>query len=135
MLASSKASIDTDAVKRAHDLAGIVEAELGSAPVRSSSYKQWTCPFHAGDNTPSLTVYPDGHYHCFGCGAHGDIITWTMQRQALTFVEACRELGAPFPDRRAKGQPALHASTQRAAQQLVEATPHRDTVTDTRIAA
>jgi DNA polymerase-1 len=30
------------------------------------------CPFHA-DRTPSLQLYSDGHYHCFGCGAHGAI--------------------------------------------------------------
>jgi DNA polymerase I-like protein with 3'-5' exonuclease and polymerase domains len=30
------------------------------------------CPFHA-DRTPSLQLYTDGHYHCFGCGAHGAI--------------------------------------------------------------
>ena len=28
------------------------------------------CPFH-DDRTPSCQLYPDGHYHCFGCGAHG----------------------------------------------------------------
>lgn len=31
------------------------------------------CPFHA-DRTPSLKLYGD-HFHCFGCGAHGDVIT------------------------------------------------------------
>jgi DNA polymerase I-like protein with 3'-5' exonuclease and polymerase domains len=30
------------------------------------------CPYHA-DRTPSLQIYPDGHFHCFGCGAHGSI--------------------------------------------------------------
>jgi DNA polymerase I-like protein with 3'-5' exonuclease and polymerase domains len=30
------------------------------------------CPFH-NDPKPSLHLYPDGHYHCYGCGAHGDI--------------------------------------------------------------
>ena len=32
------------------------------------------CPFHA-DDTPSCHVYHD-HFHCFGCGAHGDVIDW-----------------------------------------------------------
>jgi DNA polymerase I-like protein with 3'-5' exonuclease and polymerase domains len=31
-----------------------------------------SCPFH-NDPNPSLQIYPDGHYHCYGCGAHGDI--------------------------------------------------------------
>jgi DNA polymerase I-like protein with 3'-5' exonuclease and polymerase domains len=30
------------------------------------------CPFH-DERTPSCQLYPDGHYHCFGCGAHGRI--------------------------------------------------------------
>ena len=30
------------------------------------------CPFHA-DRVPSLKLYGD-HFHCFGCGAHGDVI-------------------------------------------------------------
>lgn len=31
------------------------------------------CPLHT-ENTPSFYCYPDGHYQCFGCGAHGDVI-------------------------------------------------------------
>jgi DNA polymerase-1 len=30
------------------------------------------CPFH-DDHTPSLQIYSDGHYHCYACGAHGDV--------------------------------------------------------------
>jgi DNA polymerase I-like protein with 3'-5' exonuclease and polymerase domains len=38
----------------------------------SDSSGKISCPFHHDPN-PSLQLYPDGHYHCFGCGAHGDI--------------------------------------------------------------
>ena len=40
------------------------------------SGRQWTglCPFHA-ETTPSFVVFGD-HYHCFGCGAHGDEAEW-----------------------------------------------------------
>ena len=34
------------------------------------------CPFH-DDSTPSLHVYAD-HWHCYGCGAHGDFVDWLM---------------------------------------------------------
>ena len=44
------------------------------------------CPFH-GEKTPSFTVYID-HYHCFGCGAHGDVFDWLMQMHRMTFAEA-----------------------------------------------
>ena len=39
------------------------------------------CPFH-DDSTPSCHIYPD-HFHCFGCGAHGDAIDWLMMVEGL----------------------------------------------------
>src|ERR1700712_4808636 len=58
------------------------------------SGKQWKgcCPFH-GEKSPSFYVYED-HYHCFGCGAHGDAITFIMQSQGLAFMEAIGQLAA-----------------------------------------
>ena len=50
------------------------------------------CPFH-GEKTPSFYVYAD-HFHCFGCGAHGDAITWTTRTQRMKFAEALGHLGA-----------------------------------------
>jgi DNA polymerase len=44
------------------------------------------CPFH-DDAEPSLHVYDD-HYHCFGCGAHGDQIDWLMRVEGLDYGEA-----------------------------------------------
>ena len=44
------------------------------------------CPFHA-DSTPSLHVYPD-HFHCFGCGAHGDSVDWLMMIDGMNRDEA-----------------------------------------------
>jgi DNA polymerase I-like protein with 3'-5' exonuclease and polymerase domains len=38
----------------------------------SDSAGKISCPFH-DDPNPSLQIYSDGHYHCYGCGAHGDI--------------------------------------------------------------
>ena len=50
------------------------------------------CPFHQ-EKTPSFTVDPiRGTYHCFGCGEHGDIFTFTMKQGSMTFPEALREL-------------------------------------------
>jgi len=46
------------------------------------------CPFHS-EKTPSFTVWPqDGHYHCFGCGAGGDVITFVRQIENLEYPEA-----------------------------------------------
>lgn len=52
------------------------------------------CPFH-GEKTPSFTVNePKQFYHCFGCGAHGDVIRFLQEYSGLEFVEACKMLGA-----------------------------------------
>src|SRR6185312_6737317 len=50
------------------------------------------CPFHK-EKTPSFHVVEEkGFYHCFGCGAHGDVIGFSMQTQNLGFREAVEEL-------------------------------------------
>ena len=52
------------------------------------------CPFH-NEKTPSFTVYPDDanpHFHCFGCGAGGDVITFIRRIENLDYVEAVRFL-------------------------------------------
>lgn len=50
------------------------------------------CPFH-GEKTPSFTVSdPKGFYHCFGCGAHGDIITFVCQKDNLEYKQALEVL-------------------------------------------
>jgi DNA primase len=50
------------------------------------------CPFH-NEKTPSFTANDDkAFYHCFGCGAHGDIITFVMETEALNFPEAVEKL-------------------------------------------
>jgi DNA primase len=52
------------------------------------------CPFH-NEKTPSFTVNEDkGFYHCFGCGAHGSIITFEMEANGLSFLEAVEKLAA-----------------------------------------
>lgn len=51
------------------------------------------CPFH-GERTASFTVADDkGFYHCFGCGAHGDVIGFLMNHLGVDFQEACQILG------------------------------------------
>jgi DNA primase len=50
------------------------------------------CPFHA-DTKPSFTVAPDkGIFHCFGCGAGGNVFSFLMQYHRLSFPEAVEEL-------------------------------------------
>ncbi|HUI16154.1 MAG TPA: DNA primase [Alphaproteobacteria bacterium] len=52
------------------------------------------CPFH-NEKTPSFTVNEDkGFFHCFGCGAHGDVIGFVMRSEHLSFPEAIERLAA-----------------------------------------
>ncbi len=50
------------------------------------------CPFH-GENTPSFSVSPDKQiYHCFGCGAGGNVFSFIMELDSLSFPEAAIKL-------------------------------------------
>ncbi|NOR51213.1 MAG: DNA primase [Gammaproteobacteria bacterium] len=52
------------------------------------------CPFH-NEKTPSFTVSPTKQfYHCFGCGAHGTVISFLMEYENLDFIEALKELAS-----------------------------------------
>ncbi len=53
------------------------------------------CPFHKGDRTPSLKIY-EKSYHCFGCGATGDIFTFVEKMDNLSFKEAFLQLGGEY---------------------------------------
>ena len=62
------------------------------------------CPFHA-EKTPSFSVSPAKQfYHCFGCGAHGNAISFVMEHGGLGYIEAVKELasmvGMAVPDAR-----------------------------------
>ena len=54
------------------------------------------CPFHP-ETKPSFTVAPDkGIFYCFGCGAGGNVISFLMQHQRLSFPEAAEELARRY---------------------------------------
>lgn len=66
------------------------------------------CPFHQPDRTPSFTVYPDTEsFYCFGCQAGGDVITFVMKIENLSYIEAVKKLaeraGLPMPEEVRKG--------------------------------
>lgn len=81
----------------------IVEV-IGSAVklVRSGNHYKARCPFHR-EKTPSFLVNPDKQiYHCFGCGVGGNVFSFLMQHDRLSFPEAVRLLaeksGVPIPE-------------------------------------
>jgi DNA primase len=54
------------------------------------------CPFH-GEKSPSFSVDDDrGFYHCFGCGAGGNVFKFVMQMENVTFPEAVRKVAAHY---------------------------------------
>jgi DNA primase len=69
-------------------------ALIGRRTKLTRSSRDWKgcCPFH-NEKSPSFYVYAD-HYHCFGCGAHGDAIGFVMQTQNAGFMEAVETLAA-----------------------------------------
>ncbi len=74
------------------------------------------CPFH-NEKSPSFTVNDvKGFYHCFGCGAHGDVIRWMTDQRGLSFMDAVKELASeaglevPAPDPRAAQQAQVRDS-------------------------
>ena len=74
------------------------------------------CPFHA-EKSPSFTVSPSKQfYHCFGCGAHGNAISFVMQYQGLGYVEA----GAR------REQTTLRVAREAAESKLASALVERD---------
>lgn len=88
------------------------------------------CPFH-NEKTPSFSVNEEkGFYHCFGCGEHGDIISFTMKHNNMDFKSAIAELanmaGLKMPDYKprdpnvVKREDALFDICGRAAQTYAE---------------
>jgi hypothetical protein len=83
--------IDFEEIKRRHPLAGYCESR-GIHLKRQSGNLVGLCPFH-NEDTPSFTVYTDdNHYHCYGCGAHGDVIDLERHRGGGEKIDAARRL-------------------------------------------
>src|SRR5262245_25717181 len=75
--------------------ADIVELIGSRVPLKKAGKEfKACCPFH-GEKTPSFHVVPDkAFYHCFGCGVHGTAITFLMDHDHLSFVEAVEDLAS-----------------------------------------
>lgn len=88
---------------------------------------QACCPFHH-EKTPSFTVSQKKQfYHCFGCGAHGNAISFLMDYDKLEFVEAIEELAAmaglevPYEKRaNYNGKPQPSYQTKRNLYELMQ---------------
>lgn len=54
-----------------------------------------TCPFHRGDHTASMKIYKDS-FHCFGCGAGGDVFAFIQKMDHCDFKTAFYALGGTY---------------------------------------
>ena len=79
-----------DEIRARVDIVEVVGARV--ALKRAGATYKGCCPFHR-EKTPSFHVNPARQrYHCFGCGEDGDIFTFLMKQDGLTFMDAVRLL-------------------------------------------
>lgn len=88
--------IDLDALKLSVSLSSIVARRVKLK--QRGAELVGLCPFH-NERTPSFGVNDEkGIYHCFGCGAGGDVITFVEEMEGLEFFEAVKWLqGSDWP--------------------------------------
>lgn len=88
--------IDTRTLTRHANLVNLVQRRVKLRRIG----KDWVglCPFHS-DKSPSFNVIPGKFmYYCHGCGATGDAIAWLQEMDGLSFIDACKALGAQFDE-------------------------------------
>ena len=82
------------AIKNASDIVDIISESVSLR--RTGRNFVGLCPFHA-EKTPSFTVSPDKQiFYCFGCGAGGNIFSFIMKHEGLSFPEAARALARRY---------------------------------------
>ena len=113
----------TDELRQRLSLVDVISRRV---PLKKKGQNYWgCCPFH-NEKTPSFSVNEDkGFYHCFGCGEHGDIISFTMKSENVDFKTAISELadmaGIKMPEIKQKSPAQIAAEesyidiTERAA--------------------
>lgn len=114
----------TDELRQRLSLVDVISRRV---PLTKKGQNYWgCCPFH-NEKTPSFSVNEDkGFYHCFGCGEHGDIISFVMKSENLDFKDAIKELadmaGLKIPEVKQKTSAQIEAEesyvkiTERATQ-------------------
>lgn len=113
-------AVDFDAIRHAYPLDAVVGQSRKL--VKSGRNKLVVCPFHP-DKSPSLVLYPDHTYHCYGCGQHGDVIDYIAGTQHLGIGEAIRFLtGGEAPrlddaDQQRREQEARHREAEHRRKQ------------------
>lgn len=93
-----------DEIKQRFGILDVV-GMCGLKPNRSGFIR---CPFHDGDRSPSLKIYPDQNsWWCFGCNQGGDQIDFLMRFDGISFMDACRKLSGEKLDMASSNQIAI----------------------------
>ena len=110
----------TDFIRELKERNDIVEVIGSYIKLERRGYNYWACcPFHH-DKTPSFSVNAaDRYYHCFGCGASGDVIGFIKNYENVDFMPAVQILAA-----RAKME--VPAYDERSAEEAAEKKKKRD---------
>lgn len=83
-----------DAAKARYNISDIAGRWTAKALERAGHEMKGLCLFHR-ERSPSMRLNDaKGTYHCFGCGASGDVVTIVMNHMGLSFVDALKWLGA-----------------------------------------
>ena len=81
-------------VRQSNDIVDVISSYVNLK--RSGSNYMGLCPFH-NEKSASFSVSPGKQmYYCFGCGAGGNVFTFLMEYENLTFVEAMEELAEKY---------------------------------------
>ena len=89
--------IPQEIIERIREMADIVDVVSRHVELRraGTNYKG-LCPFHE-EKTPSFMVSPDKQiFHCFGCGKGGNVFTFLIEIEGVSFPEAVRTLGRQY---------------------------------------
>ena len=125
--------ITDDQIAALRAQAGLVDtiSRYGVRLVRRGREYVGLCPFHKEKNSSFTVNEVKGFYHCFGCGAHGDVITFVMRFTDRSFREAVEDLGGGHeftdPDvtrrvaeRQRRAEAGRHARDDREARSRLE---------------
>ena len=112
---------EIEAIKQGHDLRAVVESYGVRLKKKGKNYVG-LCPFHQ-ERTPSFTVNPKAHlWHCFGCGAGGDVIGFVCKKEGIGFREAIEKLSN---GRGQKTESSIqHKGTERSKPATGNSQPH-----------
>lgn len=90
MLSLGREHFDLDAIRRDHPLPDVAGAVVPLK--RAGNELKACCPFHS-DRTPSFTIFDGGNrFHCFGCGAGGDVLDFVQRLHGVGLREAAAML-------------------------------------------